>query len=915
MPIMQPHRLALSTLSVFAFAAGTAFAATPLPALDLAISKYLGTPRQEEITCNRIVPYAGVHIGGVHVDTSKNPPRIYLFDSANNRVLGFKGWKPATLPNGPYPWADIVIGQPGLWDAGTANGNSTQFLPPSAATLALMSFPFVSSTGESPRSGMMATDAAGNFYLVDLCNNRVLKYIDPFATDQIADQVWGQSTFTNRAPNNTRTPRTASADTLHTQRSSDNARTPPAASAGTLNTQSAYSSGVEVDAAGDVWVADTGNNRVLCFTNGATAATLVLGQATFAASSAGTALNQMYHPSGVRVHPHTREVFVLDGRSDLAPGPRLMVFRPPFANGMRAQREFGTNQLCWARGFCLDPFDTNIVWVADGANNRIIKFNHVTGQALDCIGQPNLTTFIGIGKYVRPDGTVADFGQPDGSISIDAQTNLYFTSFHDFNKLVRIPLPITRNAEGHVWSNGEMMKEGVNENSARAMWGNYGMARWNTQLFVRDRYRIMVWTNYPAAVNFQSADCVIGQSTTDQNEPGGTFEGRSLGMLHASSNVLFVTADTKLFMFHLPITNGGRAYAPFKTIDGGQANQLKWADDQRDCTPVTFSGVCYDACSNVLWVAHNHSGTSHPGARVLRIRNPFAAIPLVDLVLGQTNKTGGLKNKGKYVEPDGPFSVDATDMANPAHVFLDNYRNLYVVDSGYEGRIDNAGNRRVVRFDEAHTHPVGGNIFPNTAADAVFCKPTFTATRDFVDANRPGTPIALAFDGNNAMVLTDDTYDTPQGMHLFFYLTPQTGGNPQPTHIINTHLGQPAFGFFDGPLFVLQDHTWNRIIFHAPRLTAPLVDVTNTCSTVNGATTALGGTHANLVGTMQWTNERGGSGTFPAASPWQVAGIPLQPGGNLLTVSGTNVSGMVGSDALTITRAIFISNSSKKDTK
>ncbi len=866
------------------------FAATPLPAMDLAISKYLGTTRQEEIMCNRIVPYAGAHIGGVHVDTSKNPPRIYMFDSANNRILGFKGWQPATLPNGPYAWADIVIGQPAMWDAGAANGNNLQFLPPSAATLALLPFPYVSSTSEAPRSGMMATDAAGNFYLVDLCNNRVLKYNDPFETDQIADQVWGQSTFTNRSPNNT--------------------TTPPATSAGTLNTQwiygstiGAFSAGAEVDAAGNIWVADAFNNRVICFTNGAKTATLVFGQSSFTANGAGTAANRMYHPTGVRVHPQTHEVLVLDGQNDWSPGPRIMVFRPPFSNGMSASRIVGTNQLSWARGFCVDPFDSNIVWVADGGNNRIVKFNHLTGQALDCIGQPNLTTFLGIGKYVRPDGAVSDFGQPDGSISIDTQTNLYFTSFHGFNKVVRIPLPITRNAQGHVRSNGEMMKEGMNETSGRTVQDNHGMARWNTQLFVRDRYRVLVWTNYQTAVNFQSADLVIGQSAMDKCDPGGTFEGRNPGMLHTSSNVLFVTTDWKLFMFQLPITNGGRNYAAFKTIDGGQANQLKWADDNSDCAPLPLGNVCYDPLSNVLWVAHNHSGNSNPGARVLRIRNPFAAIPLVDLVLGQTNKTGGLKNKGKYIEDQGPFTVDATDMANPGQVFLDNYRNLYVVDSGYEGRIDNAGNRRVTRFDEDHTYPVGGNIFPNTAADAVFCKPTLTSDRNVNDANRPGTPITLTFNSANEMVLTDDTYDTPQGMHLFLYPTPQTGVAPQPTQIINTYLGQPAFCFFDGPMFVLQDHTWGRVIFHVPRPTAPLVDVTNTIITVTSASTAVGGTNVNLVGTMQWTNERGGAGAFPATSPWQVTGIALQFGANLVTVSGTNTGGIVGSDSITITRA------------
>ncbi|MCX7846460.1 MAG: hypothetical protein N2595_00280 [bacterium] len=886
---MRLKRHVITSCAVLLLVAAPLLAAPPLPALELTIIKLLGTTRQEEIMLNRIVPYAGAHIGGVHVDTSRTPARLYLFDSANNRILGFRKWSPATLPDGPFAHADIVIGQPAIWDAGAANGDSTRFLPPRADTLALLPFPFVSSTAEAPRSNMMATDPAGNFYLVDLCNNRVLKFIDPFETDQIADDVWGQPSFTNRSPTNGSAPPPTSATTLRTQWNYG-------------TTIGAFSAGVDVDSAGNLWVADSFNNRVLRFTGGSKTADLVLGQANFTSSIAGTAPNRMYHPTGVRVRPASGEVFVLDGQDDLPPGPRIMVFRPPFSNGMNAHRVFGTNYLSWSRGFCLDPFDTNIIWVADGGKDRIVQFNHLTGQPLDVIGQLNLTSYLGIGKYVRPSGEVADFKQPDGSISIDRETNLYFTSFYGLNKVIRIPLPITRNAQGHVWSNGEMMKEGMNENTGRTFQDHYGMARWGTQLYVRDRLRVLVWTNYYTAVTFQSADFVIGQSGLDKNEPGGTFEARWPTTLHCASNFLFVCTDWKLFIFETPITNGGRNYPPLKTIDGGPSTPLRWADDNSPCYPVLFSSVAYDPVSNVLWVAQNYSA-GNPGARVLRIRNPFALNPIVDMVLGQTNKTGGLKNKGKYIEPYGPFTVDGTDMANPSLVFLDNYRNVYVVDSGYEGRVDNGGNRRVVRFDASKADSAPG-LFPNYAADAVFCKPDLTTTRDHSELNRPGTPITVSFGPNNEMILTDDTYDgaTVQGMRIFYYPTPHVGAAPQPTHIIGTYVGQPAFVLIEPGLIILQDHTWNRILFHAPRATAPFIDITNAVVTVRSPAGTLGGTNVNVVGTLWWSNERGGNGTVPASAAWTIPAIPLAFGPNLITVSGTNTAGVVASDTVTITR-------------
>src|SRR5215510_11592792 len=91
---MRLHRQLpiLVCLGLF-WAAGRLPAATNLPPLDLVVARLLGTSRQEEIMLNRIVPWAGAHLGGVHIDTNRVPNRFYVLDSANNRILGFYGYK------------------------------------------------------------------------------------------------------------------------------------------------------------------------------------------------------------------------------------------------------------------------------------------------------------------------------------------------------------------------------------------------------------------------------------------------------------------------------------------------------------------------------------------------------------------------------------------------------------------------------------------------------------------------------------------------------------------------------------------------------------------------------------------------------------------------------------------------------
>ncbi len=168
----------------------------------------------------------------VAVDRSVTPNRLYVTDTGNHRVLAWRSI--AALESGSS--ADLVIGQADFlsWQAQCNNAAVT------ASTLCI--------------PAGIAVDAAGNLYVADFGNNRVLEYDDPFNTDTVPDLVFGQKgSFTSSDCNQ------------------------GGVSANTLCGASA----VAVDRAGNVYIADTANSRVLEFdspTATGTQADLVLGQ-------------------------------------------------------------------------------------------------------------------------------------------------------------------------------------------------------------------------------------------------------------------------------------------------------------------------------------------------------------------------------------------------------------------------------------------------------------------------------------------------------------------------------------------------------------------------------------------------------------------------------------------------------------
>jgi DNA-binding beta-propeller fold protein YncE len=287
---------------------------------------------------------------GVAVDPASG--KVFVSDSYNHRVLRFAAL--AQLSNGMA--AEGVLGQPDF------NAN----LPASGPA------------GMNTPMGLWA-DPAGRLWVADRGNHRVLRF-DAAASRQAgspANGVLGQPDWEANSPVTAR----------------EGLRWP---------------SSVVVDSAGRLWVADTGNHRVLMYlnpevkANGANADG-VLGQPDYTSGAVGAAQNRLNSPSGLAVD--------LDGRLWVADWGNNRVLRfdnaasrrkGASANSVLGQKDFATtdyfvsqDRLNHPAGLSIDP--AGRLWVVDQGNHRLVWFNQAAlkpngAEADGLIGQADFTS-------------------------------------------------------------------------------------------------------------------------------------------------------------------------------------------------------------------------------------------------------------------------------------------------------------------------------------------------------------------------------------------------------------------------------------------------------------------------------------------------------------------------------------------
>lgn len=220
-----------------------------------------------------------------------------------------------------------------------------------------------SSYGILDAEGGLAFDHSGNLWVADSYNDRILEFSPPFSDNMSATLALGQMNFVT-----------------------------PKQQQGTCGSGLICPVGVAFDRYGNLWVSDTSNNRVLMFQppfHSGMSASMVIGQPIFSSQTPFLRRDGLAGPWGIAFDA-SGNLWVADSGND-----RVVEFQPPFSSGMLASLVVGepdfshdncaipaqsNNGKCGTLSILNMPWQVAFdpsgdLWVAEGWNSgRLLEF-------------------------------------------------------------------------------------------------------------------------------------------------------------------------------------------------------------------------------------------------------------------------------------------------------------------------------------------------------------------------------------------------------------------------------------------------------------------------------------------------------------------------------------------------------------
>ncbi|MDO8431069.1 MAG: FG-GAP-like repeat-containing protein [Candidatus Binatus sp.] len=634
---------------------------------------------------------------GLAIDRSVSPNRIYAADTYNNRVLG---WNNASAFANGAP-ANLVIGQP--------NFNSSRCNNPAQSAQGALCLP-----------ASVGVDSFGNLYVADTSNNRMLEYDTPFSSDKKADRVFGQGgSFTTHLCNKS------------------------GISAASLCTPW----GIALDSANNLYVADSGNNRLLEYDvplTTDTTANRVFGQlGSFTSrvcnkAGAGGNLSSLCNPLGLALDASDNLYTSDSGNS------RILEYDTPLVSGTVADLMIAQS------GSGLGVDSAGDLYVADEANSRVLEYDaplntdttpdRVFGQggsftATAC----NMGHTPAAGTLCSPGGVALD---PAGKLYVADQSN---------HRVLAYATPLVINTADRVLGQSTFIEGKPNFADARGLYNPRAVAVDTSvtpnRIYVADylNSRVLGWGNAASFVNGAPADVVVGQTSfgTAQCNAGGTLASARtlcwpLGVAVDAQGRLYVAdyGNNRVVEYNAPFSigasanlvfgQGGSFTSRFCNKGGVSASSL--------CVPL---GVALDTFGN-LYVSDNHNH------RVLEYDTPLTTDTVADRVIGQPMLTTSTC----------PATPSAASVCGAAGIAVDSNGNLYVAD---------ADTNRVLEFNHPlSTNQVAARVFGQSGSFV-----TGICNKGGVSASSLCYPLGVSVDDAGTVFVADFTnsrvleYDAP----------------------------------------------------------------------------------------------------------------------------------------------------------